>query len=127
MLIPVLRQAVNVSGNAMVKQPANTKLTKTEFNNQEDWDTYPTADYSFDQWSQTGSISFSNLTKHQFSNFSNFTDKDKEAFDLFTSGNKLEPTNSFLDFYCPNCKRSVRIHYDSWAGGKHGEQSFSIK
>ena len=111
----------------MLTDPANQKLSKTEFNNQDDWETYPTADYCCNKCNQTVSVNFANLTKHQFSTFSNFNDKDKEAFDLFASTNKAEPTNSFLDFNCPTCKRPVRIYYDSWAGGKHGEHGFTIK
>jgi len=124
---PTFTKRFYVSGNAMVTHPANKKLNKTEFNNQEDWDTYPTADYCCDKCNETVSFNFTNLTKHHLSTFSNFNDKDKEAFDLFASANKLEPTNSFLDFYCPTCKRPVRIYYDSWAGGRHGEHGFSMK
>ena len=111
----------------MVTHSATRKLNKTEFNIQEDWNTYPTADYTCDKYCQTVSINFANLAKHQLSNFSNFNEADKEAFALFASQNELEPTNSFLDFYCPKCKRPVRIYYDSWAGDRHGEQGFSIK
>jgi hypothetical protein len=110
----------------MVTHPANQKLHKTEFNSQEDWDTYPTADYC-DKCSQIVSFNFTNLAKHQLSTFSNFNDKDKEAFGLFASTHKLEPTNSFLDFYCHACKRPVRIYYDYWAGGRHREHGFSMK
>jgi hypothetical protein len=44
----------------MVTHPANQKLHKTEFNSQEDWDTYPTADYCCDKCSQI--VSFNSLT-----------------------------------------------------------------
>lgn len=111
----------------MITSPANQKLKKTEFNIKEDWDTYPTADYCYDKCGKTTSFNFSNLKKHQFSTFSNLNDKDKAVFCHFASKNKLEPTNSFVDFYCPSCKRPVRIYYDSWAGGSHGEHGFSMK
>ena len=107
--------------------PANQKLKKTEFNSQEDWETYPTADYCCDKCTSTVSLNFANLKSHQLSTFSNFNKPDKEAFNLFVSTNNLEPTNSFLDFYCPSCKRPVRMYYNSWAGGRHGEQGYSIK
>jgi hypothetical protein len=124
---PTTKATTNVSGNTMMTQSANEKLNKTEFNNQEDWETYPTADYCCEKCNQKISFNFANLTKHQFSSFSNLNNIDQKAFDSFVSINKLEPTNSFLDFYCPNCERPVRICYDSWAGGKHGEYGFSIK
>lgn len=102
-------------------------FTKTEFNNQEDWETYPTADYCCDQCKQTVSIDFKSLTKHQFSDFSNLNATDKKEFELFETTNKPIDTNSFLDFYCPTCKRPVRIYYNSWAGGRHGEVGYAIK
>ena len=111
----------------MVTHPANQKLNKTEFNNQVDWETYPTADYCCDKCNQGVSFNFTHFNTHQRSAFSNFKENDKSAFDLFASTNNLEPTNSFLDFYCPTCKAPVRIYYDTWAGGKHGEHGFSIK
>jgi hypothetical protein len=100
-------------------------LTKTEFNNQTDWDTYPAADYCCDKCNQIVSIDFKSLTKLQFSDFSNLTVADKELFKNLESDDAM--TNSFLDFYCPNCKRPVKLYYDSWAGGKHGEAGFTIK
>ena len=100
-------------------------LSKTEFNNQNDWDTYPTADYCCDRCNQIVAIDFKSLTKHQFSDFSNFKAADKELFKKLESNDTK--TNSFLDFYCPTCKRPVKIYYNSWAGGHHGEMGFSIK
>ena|SRR6478736_2746581 len=100
-------------------------LEKTEFNNQSDWDTYPTADYCCDRCQQTVSIAFKSLTQHQFSDFSNISSADNELFKNLVSG--ASKTNSFLDFYCPGCNRPVKIYYDSWAGGHHGEAGFTIK
>jgi hypothetical protein len=65
------------------------------------------------------------LKKHQFSDFSNLVPADKELFRNLSDG--YPKTNSFLDFYCPTCKRPVKIYYDSWAGGRHGEAGFTIK
>ena len=109
----------------MTLQTATKILSKTEFNNQTDWDTYPTADYCFGKCYQTVSIDFKSLTKHQFSEFSNFILADRELFKSFETADTK--TNSFLDFYCPTCKRPVKIYYDSWAGGRHGEAGFTIK
>ncbi len=53
-------------------------LSKTEFNNQVDWNAYPTADYCCDKCSQVVSIDFKSLNKHQFSDFSNLEPADKE-------------------------------------------------
>ena len=112
-------------GNVMKPKDATTILDKTEFTNRIDWDTFPTANYCCNKCNQIVSIDFNNLTKHQFSDFSNFNSEDKELFKKVETD--LIKTNSFLDFYCPTCKRPVRIYYDSWAGGNHGESGFSIK
>jgi hypothetical protein len=109
----------------MTLHNATEIVSKTEFNNQSDWDTYPTADYCCDKCNQIVSIDFKSLQKHQFSDFSNFTSADKELFRSFESNDTK--TNSFLDFYCPTCKRPVKFYYDSWAGGRHGEAGFTIK
>jgi hypothetical protein len=115
----------DVGSNVMTLHTATEILSKTEFNNQSDWDTYPTADYCCDKCNQIVSIDFKSLTKHQFSDFSNFVSADKELFKSLEGGDTK--TNSFLDFYCPTCKRPVKIYYDSWAGGRHGEAGFTIK
>ena len=123
--MPRLTQSPNVGSNVMKPQVATTILDKTEFTNQTDWDTFPTANYCCDNCNQVVSIDFNSLTKHQFSDFSNFNSEDKELFKKIETDSIK--TNSFLDFYCPTCKRPVRIYYDNWAGGNHGEAGFSIK
>lgn len=111
--------------NVMRLQSASEVFNKTEFNNQSDWDTYPTADYCCDKCNQMVSIDLKSLTKHQFSDFSNLDSVDKKGFEELEI--KCNISNSFLDFYCPTCKRPVKVYYDSWAGGHHGEMGFTIK
>lgn len=111
----------------MTTQPTIQKLTKTEFNSLEDWQTFPTADYTCDKCNKIVSIAFKDLEKHQLSDFTNFNDKDKKTFDQQENSSGQSQTNSFLDFYCPYCKRPVKIYYDSWAGGRHMEAGYSIK
>jgi hypothetical protein len=67
----------------MTLHEATEILTKTEFNNLSDWDTYPTTYYCCENCNQTVSIDFKSLTKHQFSDLSNFTSADKEVFRRF--------------------------------------------
>lgn len=100
-------------------------LNKTEFNNTSDWETIPSADYCCDYCSQIVSIDLRSLQKHQFSDFSNLNVADQQRFKEIESGKEI--TKSFLDFYCPTCNRTVKVYYDSWAGGKHGEVGFTIK
>jgi hypothetical protein len=111
----------------MIIHAANQKLSKTEFNNYDDWQSYPTSDYCCNHCKQIISINFSNLEKHASSTFSNLSESDSKAFDLFFLETGATPANSFLDFYCPGCKRPVRVYYISWAGGRHGEFGYSIK
>ncbi len=87
----------------MTTHTALEKLTKTEFDSYEDWQTYPTADYTCDKCNQIISIAFKNLVKHQFSNFTNFDDEDKRTFEKYESMNGQIKTNSFIDFCRLSC------------------------
>jgi hypothetical protein len=106
---------------------ASDRLTKVNFNNYEDWLTYPTSDYKCDNCDETVSISLSDFDKHQRSTFTNLKQQDSLAVEYYVSKITLEKANSFLDFYCPGCKRPVRIYYDSWAGGRHTETGYILK
>ncbi len=104
---------------------AETLLTKTNFNSYDDWETYPTADYLC-KCGQTVAINFRNLQKHSQSDFTNLKKEDAGQIKQLAESIK-EQTDSFIDFYCPQCKRPVRIYYYSWAGGRHGEYGFRLK
>ncbi len=106
---------------------ANKVLDKTEFNNQADWETYPTADYTCDNCKQTISLSFKNLTKHVHNNFSNLSDIDRQNVDKTIQASVDNVPLSILDFYYPICKRPVCVYYDTWAGGHHGEMGYNLK
>jgi hypothetical protein len=111
----------------MTTHPASEKLSKTEFNSLEDWQTYTTADYTCDKCNQTVSLGFKDFAKHQFSDFTNFNDSDKKSFEQHENFNGQTKANSFLDFYCPSCKRPVKIFYESWGGGRHMEYGYNVK
>ena len=106
---------------------ADNILDKTEFNNQTDWETYPTTDYTCDNCNQTVSLSLKDFTKHAYNDYSNLTQKDKQTVDATISASVDNIPSSQLDFYCPTCRRPVRIYYDSWAGGHHGEAGYCLK
>ncbi len=106
---------------------ADTVLDKTDFNNQIDWETYPTADYTCDNCKQTISLSLKDLTKHAYDDFSNLSDSDRQTVDKTIRTNTDNVPSSYLDFYCPACKRPVCLYYDSWAGGHHGEAGYILK
>src|SRR5262245_43991576 len=106
---------------------ARERLTKVEFNNLEDWQTYPTADYNCDKCGEKVGVELKDFDKHQFSTHSNLKQQDSVEVEGFRAKTNLEKTNSFLDFYCPGCGRPVRIYFDAWAGGKHGEAGHTLK
>ena len=73
------------------------------------------------------SIGFNDLKKHQLSNYSNLSHADQLEFERFTTESVINKPNSFLDYYCPTCKTPIRLLYESWAGGRHGEYGYDLK
>ncbi|MBP0905871.1 hypothetical protein ACFSKN_08635 [Mariniflexile gromovii] len=104
------------------------KITdKTEFNSYVDFETHPTAELRCLNCNDKISINFSNLKKHQLSDFSNLSEKDAKKISDFIKEKLTEIPNSFLDYYCPNCGIPTTLLYESWGGGKHGEYGFNLK
>lgn len=99
---------------------------KISFNNQEDFETYPTSEILCHNCQTVTGINFSDLKKHQFSEFSNLNKVDQFEITKLSEG-LLERPNSFLDYYCSNCKTGIRIYYESWAGGRHGEHGYELR
>jgi hypothetical protein len=105
---------------------AESILNKVDFNSYEDWETYPESEYKCN-CGQTVSFNIQNLQKHSFSNFTNLEAADISQIEALVDGTIKSETNSFLDFYCPKCKKPVRFYFFSWAGGRHGEHGYRIK
>lgn len=63
--------------------------------------------------------------KHSHSNFSNLNSRDADLIDDFVKNSKLD-VDSFLDFYCPTCKKATRIYFTDGYGGKHGDYQVTI-
>ncbi len=100
---------------------------KTSFNSYEDFDTHPVAEISCPKCQTKTNISLSDLRKHKHTEHSNLSDEVNKLLTRITIDSALELTNSFLDYYCPDCKTGIRILYETWAGGKHGEYGFELK
>jgi hypothetical protein len=100
---------------------------KTEFNSYVDFETHPTADLKCLNCQNKISINFSNLKKHQQSDFTNLSEKGAKKITDYIKEKLTEIPNSFLDYYCPNCGIPTKLLYESWAGGKHGEYGFKLK
>ena len=101
--------------------------TKKSFNSYEDHETFPKAEIKCPNCGDTVGISMKDLKRHENSTFTNLIEKDNKDLTYITVDNSPELPNSYLDYYCPNCKRPIRILYDSFAGGKHGEFGFELK
>jgi hypothetical protein len=99
---------------------------KLTFNNQEDFETHPTSEISCPNCNRPTSINFSDLKKHQLSDLTNLS--ETQQFEITKISERItELPNSFLDYNCPNCQTGIRIYYESWAGGKHGEHGFELR
>ncbi|GHT79985.1 hypothetical protein AGMMS50262_24060 [Bacteroidia bacterium] len=64
--------------------------------------------------------------KHKHNHFSNLWKKDGEEFDNYLKDNNLT-LDSYLDFYCPNCYKPVRIYFSDGYGGKGGDYIVKIE
>ena len=64
--------------------------------------------------------------KHSGSHFSNLVIEVQKEINVFLKSNNLAPA-SFLDFYCPKCKKPVSIFYTDGYGGRHGEYIVDIE
>lgn len=100
---------------------------KISFNSYEDYDIQPVAEISCPNCGTNTNINLSDLRKHKHSEFSNLTQEHNKLLTQITVDSAQELTNSFLDYYCPNCGTGIRILYESWAGGKHGEYGYELK
>ncbi len=105
---------------------AETILSKVDFDSNEDLDTYPESEYTCN-CGQSVILTFRNFRKHSFSNFTNLEKGDVAKIEALVDNRITSETNSFLDFYCPKCKKPIRFYFFSWAGGKHGQHGFQIK
>lgn len=105
---------------------AESILDKVDFNSYKDWETYPESEYKC-SCGQSVSFNFRNFEKHSFSKFYNLRQEDAVQMENLIDEKIKADTNSFLDFYCPGCKKPVRIYFLSWAGGKHWEHGYHIQ
>lgn len=111
-----------------MKSSEISKITdKIEFNSYVDFETQPTAELNCINCDNKISLNLSNLKKHQLSEFTNLSEFDAKKMTEFSKAELTEIPNSFLDYYCPNCRTPTRLFYESWAGGKHGEYGFELK
>lgn len=100
---------------------------KLSFNNYIESDTYCRANLRCPNCRSNVSIKYNNLEKHAFSSFTNLSVEIVKQIEAKVIESLSIIPNSFLDYNCPNCQNPVRIYYESWAGGRHGEAGFDLK
>jgi DNA-directed RNA polymerase subunit RPC12/RpoP len=105
----------------------NKVTDKKDFNNYEDFEIYPTAELQCLNCNNKVSLNFRNLEKHSTSDFTNLSEQDAKKIAEFIKAESIEIPNSFLDYYCPNCGKPIRILYNSWGGGRHCEHGYELK
>ena len=102
----------------MIKVDAKDRLSKLEFQADDDWESYPRSEYTCPKCREITAFNLKDMDRHSFSTFTNLSPTDAKKADLFIGKHK-DDANSFLDFYCPRCKSPVRIYFQSWAGGRY--------
>jgi hypothetical protein len=105
----------------------NKVADKIDFNNYDDFETYPTSELECLNCNNKVSLTFKNLEKHSNSNFTNLSEHDAKKITEFVKAKQIEIPNSFLDYYCPKCSKPIRIFYKSWGGGRHCEHGYQLK
>lgn len=64
------------------------------------------------------------FSKHFHLTFSNLDGDDQIAFNEFSRINRID-IESFLDFYCPRCRKAVRVFFEGGVAGR-GEFFLSL-
>ena len=100
---------------------------KLEFNNYVDRETFPKSNLRCPNCKSNVSIHYKNLSKHAFNQFTNLSDTNNLKIESFIETEGIKKENSFLDYNCPDCKNPIRIYYEAWGGGRHGEAGFELK
>lgn len=61
-----------------------------------------------------------NLKKAEKNPKSCIEESEQSAIEA-TASEFLDRNDSFLDFFCPACRKPVRLYFQPWAGGRHGD------
>ncbi len=57
---------------------------------------------------------------------SNLSPELSLAFTALASSTKFADSE-YLDWHCPGCKMSVRLYFQQWAGGRHGDSGVELQ
>ena len=98
---------------------AKDVFDKVDYEADEDWQISPQTLYQCSVCGETIAFSLTDLDKHAFSKFTNLSAEDSAQIEILINESKVQGFNSFIDFYCPKCKKAIRVYYQSWAGGRY--------
>lgn len=97
---------------------ANEVFTKTDFQDDIDYNTYPISVYECPICYNKLSFTKNSFQKYRMNTFSNFSDDELTRINQLIKNKNLKATNSFLEYYCPKCKSPTRVYFTTWAGGR---------
>lgn len=97
---------------------ADVVFSKTSFQDDIDYETYPVSVYQCPICNEKLSFNKRDFQKHSLQKTSVLSYEEQTEIEEYLHKINQQGTNSFIDFYCPQCKTPTRIYYESWAGGR---------
>lgn len=107
---------------------ADQRLSRCEFREGRDWETYPPTIYTCPHCQHELALVMRDFARHARSTHTNLSASDAAAIaQTLPFGQPL--INSFLDFYCPGCRAPVRLYYvaDQLVGSQRGVYGYVIE
>ena len=98
---------------------AQNVFSKIDFQDDVDYDIYPKSIYRCPICDYELSFSMRNFKKYSFNQNSPFSIVEQEKIKSILRLSKRKESNSFIDFYCPQCNTPTRIYFTVWAGGRY--------
>jgi rubredoxin len=98
---------------------ANIVFSKISFQADIDYHTYPRSIYECPVCKNKLSFNMHDFDKYALNTKSIFPLEEQERIKKFAKKKDLKKSNSFIDFYCPQCNMPTRIYYLTWAGGRY--------
>lgn len=94
---------------------AKERFSKTLFTTSSDWPKYPPSFYRCGNCSFEIAFFMADFARHDRSDFTNLTEVDDRRMTASITQHEraaaLRIYNSFLDFYCPQCTRAIRVYF----------------
>ena len=102
----------------MEKIDASKVFSKTDFQEDIDYNIYPQSIYTCPVCGNKLSFKMQNFKRYSLNTQSLFPVEEQKKIEIFIDiGNNKSP-NSLIDFYCPKCNVPTRLYFTAWAGGR---------